>query len=233
MASFVWPTNGPITSPFGTRTLAGLPTFHNGIDIGAPDKSSVVASASGNVTSVGMLGAGGNTVVIDHGGGLTTLYCHLSQFNVKKGDRVSQGQIIALSGGALGELGSGNSTGPHLHFEVRDNGKPVNPLGFLTGASSMTSANDAKPAHYGTRDNPLSRFDSKTSKSVMDSVPLVGAAKGVVATSQVLGKVGGFITEPSNWKRVGMGLLGSVIILISLLELLSSDGAVQTIAKVA
>jgi murein DD-endopeptidase MepM/ murein hydrolase activator NlpD len=85
----------------------------------------VRAAASGRVIIAGWMGGYGNLVVIDHGGGLSTAYGHNSSFAVGAGASVSQGQVIAYAGS------TGNSTGPHVHFEVRVNGAPVDPLGYL------------------------------------------------------------------------------------------------------
>jgi murein DD-endopeptidase MepM/ murein hydrolase activator NlpD len=98
--------------------------MHEGIDIAAPTGTAVRASASGRVIIAGSMGGYGNIIVIDHGGGVSTAYAHLSAIWVGGGS-VSQGQSI----GAVGSTGS--STGPHLHFEVRVNGSPVNPLSYL------------------------------------------------------------------------------------------------------
>ncbi len=98
--------------------------MHEGIDIAAPSGTAVHAAASGTIIYAGWMGGYGNIVVIDHGGGLSTAYAHLSSIWVGGGS-VSQGQAI----GAVGCTGS--CTGPHLHFEVRINGSPVDPLGYL------------------------------------------------------------------------------------------------------
>ena len=98
--------------------------MHNGIDISAPSGTAVRAAASGRVIAAGWMGGYGNLVVIDHGGGLSTAYAHLSSIWVGGGS-VSQGQTI----GAVGCTGS--CTGPHLHFEVRVNGSPVDPFSYL------------------------------------------------------------------------------------------------------
>jgi len=123
--TFVWPTPGftRITSPFGWRTHPIFRTreFHSGIDIGAPQGRNIVAADSGEVIYADWLGGYGRTVIISHGG-FTTLYAHASTLLVADGDKVAQGQVIARIGS------TGNSTGPHLHFEVRNRaGTRLNP----------------------------------------------------------------------------------------------------------
>ena len=123
----IFPTGGRITSRFGTRThpVLGYRRFHAGIDFGASSGTPVNAADSGRVIFSGWYGGYGNAVIIDHGGGITTLYGHNSRLLVSEGQTVQQGQAIAAVGS------TGLSTGPHLHFEVRRNGNPVDPLGFL------------------------------------------------------------------------------------------------------
>ncbi len=118
------PASGRLSSGFGYRVhpISKRRRLHAGIDIAAPTGTPIVAAAPGVVISAGWRGGYGNTVVLDHGGGLSTLYGHCSRLLVKAGQRVTQGQRIALMGS------TGYSTGPHLHFETRINGKPVNPL---------------------------------------------------------------------------------------------------------
>ncbi len=130
-AGFLRPVGGPITSPFGWRQhpIFGSRTFHSGIDIGAAFGSPVKAANSGSVVYVGWYGGYGKVVIVNHGNyngkPTSTLYAHLSSYSVSNGASVSKGQII-------GHVGStGYSTGPHLHFEVRLNGSPVNPLGYV------------------------------------------------------------------------------------------------------
>jgi murein DD-endopeptidase MepM/ murein hydrolase activator NlpD len=118
---FVWPVSGPITSPFGMR----WGTLHPGIDIGVPSGTPVHAAAAGKVVWCGWESGYGNLVVIDHGGGYATAYGHNTRVAVSCGEDVAQGQVIAYSGC------TGFCTGPHVHFEVRVNGTPVDPLGYL------------------------------------------------------------------------------------------------------
>jgi murein DD-endopeptidase MepM/ murein hydrolase activator NlpD len=108
-----------------THPIFGTSRMHSGTDFGAPTGSPVAASDSGRVVSAGWRGGYGNTVVIDHGGGMATLYAHLSSISVSAGQSVSRGQGV----GAVGC--TGYCTGPHLHFEVRVNGATRNPMNYL------------------------------------------------------------------------------------------------------
>jgi murein DD-endopeptidase MepM/ murein hydrolase activator NlpD len=130
---FIWPEpKAQVVQPFGPSTLAieppfnGFPHFHTGIDLVEPDLSPIQAADDGVVVLVGSGPYGyGNYVVLAHQGGLTTLYGHLNKALVKVGDVVTQGQLIGLEGS------TGNSTGPHLHFELRIAEKPVDPAPYL------------------------------------------------------------------------------------------------------
>jgi murein DD-endopeptidase MepM/ murein hydrolase activator NlpD len=117
----MWPVNGTLTSTFGWR----WGRMHEGIDVAAPAGTPIVAAASGTVILAGWMGGYGNLVVVDHGGGLSTAYAHMSSFASSVGQAVSQGQVIGYVGS------TGHSTGNHLHFEVRVNGAAVDPLGYL------------------------------------------------------------------------------------------------------
>jgi murein DD-endopeptidase MepM/ murein hydrolase activator NlpD len=120
-SGLIWPVNGPVTSGFGVR----WGRMHTGIDIAVPAGTPVRASAAGVVVYAGWMSGYGNLVAIDHGGGLATAYAHNSSLLVTVGQHVSQGDVISLAGS------TGHSTGPHVHFEVRVNGVPVDPLGYL------------------------------------------------------------------------------------------------------
>lgn len=123
----MYPTVGPVTSNFGWRThpILGTERFHSGIDFGADYGSLVYASAQGRVIYADWYGGYGNAVIIDHGNGMTTLYGHCSELYVKDGDIVQKGQPISAVGS------TGFSTGPHLHFELRANGEPIDPATYL------------------------------------------------------------------------------------------------------
>jgi murein DD-endopeptidase MepM/ murein hydrolase activator NlpD len=119
--NFIFPVNGPIVSPFGMR----WGRLHAGIDIAVPSGTAVRASASGTVALAAPTSGYGNYICIQHGGGISTCYAHNTSFSVSAGSRVSQGQVIASSGC------TGHCFGPHVHFEVRVNGAPVDPMGYL------------------------------------------------------------------------------------------------------
>jgi murein DD-endopeptidase MepM/ murein hydrolase activator NlpD len=123
----VWPVRGWVTSPFGNRTspFSGILKFHEGMDIAAQTGTPVVAPADGVVIKAGFSTGYGNMVEISHGYGLKTVFGHNSRLNVKAGQRVKRGDVISYVGD------TGSSTGPHLHYEVRVNGLPVNPVKYM------------------------------------------------------------------------------------------------------
>jgi murein DD-endopeptidase MepM/ murein hydrolase activator NlpD len=121
-SGYIWPVSGPVTSPFGWR----WGRMHDGIDIGAASGTPIRAAAAGTVIYAGWLGGYGNLTVIDHGGGVATAYGHQSSIAAGSGAYVAQGQVIGYVGS------TGHSTGAHLHFEVRVNGVPQDPLGYLS-----------------------------------------------------------------------------------------------------
>jgi murein DD-endopeptidase MepM/ murein hydrolase activator NlpD len=125
--NMVWPAKGGVTSGFGMRRHPILRTFrmHSGVDIAAPRGAAVAAAEAGIVLHSGVLGGYGKTVIIDHGGGVSTLYAHCDTLYVGEGQTVTRGQTIARVGS------TGLSTGPHLHFEVRVNGAPKDPLAWV------------------------------------------------------------------------------------------------------
>lgn len=126
---FIWPcpSSSNITSPYGYRIhpITGRKKLHSGVDIGAPTGASVLAAGSGTVILSEYSSSAGNWIIIDHGGGLSTVYMHNSSLVAKRGDHVKRGELIARVGS------TGMSTGSHLHFSVRVNGNYVNPMPYV------------------------------------------------------------------------------------------------------
>ncbi|MEP7305636.1 MAG: peptidoglycan DD-metalloendopeptidase family protein [Acidobacteriota bacterium] len=132
---------GRVSSAYGWRSdpFNGATKFHNGIDVAQAYGQDVRAAAGGRVAFAGDRGSYGTTIIVEHPGGRRTLYGHLSATDVRAGDSVDSGQVIGKSGS------SGHSTGPHLHFEVLDQGRPVDPVGVVAGrldASHTWTAGD-------------------------------------------------------------------------------------------
>jgi murein DD-endopeptidase MepM/ murein hydrolase activator NlpD len=127
--SFSYPVRAPITSPFGPRRhpIFGVRSMHSGIDLAAPYGTPIKASEGGVVIYSGWYGGYGKVVILDHAKGFSTLYAHLSSTKVSVGARVKQGEVVGFEGS------TGYATGPHLHFEVREQGKPKNPVIYLGG----------------------------------------------------------------------------------------------------
>ena len=127
---FLWPVRGTISSDYGYRFIFGETNFHQGIDIPAPTGTAINAAADGVVAFAGERGTYGNLVILTHPGGFQTYYAHCSQLLVKAGDTVSLGQPVAAVGS------TGRSTGPHVHFEVRYQNSPMDPLLYLPGENN-------------------------------------------------------------------------------------------------
>jgi murein DD-endopeptidase MepM/ murein hydrolase activator NlpD len=132
----VWPVNGQIVSHFGDRSdpLNGEGGFHSGVDLSAKVGTVVNSAADGIVTAAQWAGRYGKAILIDHGNGMTTLYAHLSGFEVIPGQEVHRGQLIGHSGA------TGRVSGPHLHFEIRQGGNPVNPSRYLSRSTMVAQA---------------------------------------------------------------------------------------------
>jgi murein DD-endopeptidase MepM/ murein hydrolase activator NlpD len=130
----LWPLTGQIVSSYGTRAdpFSGEDAFHTGVDLSAAAGTPIRASADGIVISANWRGRYGKVVIIDHGNGMQTYYAHLSRFQVVPGQEIRFGQTLGLSGG------TGRVTAPHLHYEVRVGGAPVNPYPYLT--KTMTAS---------------------------------------------------------------------------------------------
>lgn len=125
--SFSYPIHGRLTSPFGMRRhpIFKVVSFHSGVDLAAPYGTPIMASDTGKVIFNGWYGGYGKVVIVDHGMNYSTLYAHLSRTSASRGDNVIKGETVGYEGQ------TGYSTGPHLHFEVRKNGRPQNPLNYI------------------------------------------------------------------------------------------------------
>jgi murein DD-endopeptidase MepM/ murein hydrolase activator NlpD len=125
--SMAYPINAQVTSPFGWRRhpIFGIRKFHTGVDLAGPNHAAIRAADSGSILYTGWYGGYGKVVIISHGNGMATLYAHMSRTAVEVGQNVSKGDVVGYEGT------TGFSTGPHLHFEVRVNGTPNNPIGYL------------------------------------------------------------------------------------------------------
>lgn len=122
-----WPVDAPLTSGFGLRFQGLRPDLHRGVDLSVPTGTPVAAMASGYVRFAGVMRGFGNVVWIDHAGGITSVYAHLSEIHVRAGERIGTGYLVGLSGA------TGDVTAPHLHFEVWRWGRPVDPIPVLGG----------------------------------------------------------------------------------------------------
>ncbi len=125
--AFSFPVHGRLTSPFGLRRhpIFKVVSFHSGVDLAAPYGTAIMASDTGRVIFNGWYGGYGKVIIVDHGMDYSTLYAHLSRASASRGQTIIKGQIVGYEGQ------TGYSTGPHLHFEVRKNGRPQNPLNYL------------------------------------------------------------------------------------------------------
>src|SRR5688572_10859311 len=122
-----WPVNAPVISPFGLRFLGLRPDIHYGVDLAVPVGTPVTAMKPGRVNFAGEMTGYGLVIILEHNPRLRTVYAHLSELNVRKGDAVSGVQVIGKSGQ------SGNATGAHLHFEIQRWGKQEDPVEMLGG----------------------------------------------------------------------------------------------------
>ena len=165
--TFINPTSGVITSPFGWRIhpITGASRFHSGIDIADDYYTPVVASAPGVVTHAGWIDGYGNAVIIEHEGGWSTLYGHFAEIHVTAGQTVNAGHLIG------GQGSTGNSTGPHCHFEIRDpSGTPVDPALFVPELGGAVSPHGGADFEGPYKDWTLTNDFAKPIKEVMDKL---------------------------------------------------------------
>lgn len=193
-----WPASCKvITQQFGNASARYVSGRHTGIDIGCTSGSPIYAAHDGVVEFAGWNGAYGNEVRLRYSDSLVTSYHHMSRTAAYKGDKVSAGKTIGYIGS------TGNSTGPHLHFEVRENGKAVNPIPYLSGGATV-------PAGIVTADNPL--------------VPDV-----IEGPWNAFAGVMDWLAETKNWYRMGLILLGFILGLIAVVGMAKA----QALGKLA
>jgi hypothetical protein len=182
-----WPAScKTITQKFGNKSSRYVSGYHTGLDIGCLAGTPIYAATDGTVTFAGYNGPYGNEVRIEFNSALVTSYHHMSRIAANKGQSVSAGKIIGYIGS------TGQSTGPHLHFEVRVNNKAVDPAPYLAGAALPDGS--ASQAGYG------------------DSIPGLSEAKAVYDTLKASAAIFEWLTNTKNWLRVGMVLAGAVLI---------------------
>ena len=201
--TWVKPVNAAIVAGgefHADRGAGHTPRYHQGVDLGCSVGTNVLASDNGRVTFAGMSGGYGNLLSILHPNGDITKYAHLSKFNVPFGAAVLQGASIGLSGGAAGAPGSGDSTGPHLHHEHLVAGVPVDPVPYWSGITA--GATTANPA---------------------------GAVSSTVSAVDGFGKVAEWITTPANWVRVGIFVLGGLLIAIAVIKFAADTDTGQAV----
>lgn len=184
-----WPASCKvITQKYGNRSARYISGRHTGLDIGCKAGSPIYAAHDGTVTYSGYNGAYGNEVRVQLNSSFVTSYHHMSRRKAVKGDVVSAGNVIGYIGS------TGQSTGPHLHFEIRVNGKHTDPEPYLSGASVPGGATQAGFEQAG----------------ITDSLKKIWEVLGQVA------KVFAWLSEPMNWLRIFMVLAGAALLLIAL-----------------
>jgi len=191
MPSLLWPAScNVVTQKYGNKSARYVKGYHTGIDIGCRAGTPVRASHDGKVTSARWNGAYGNQVKIA-ADGFETWYNHLSKFAVNKGDVVSAGRTIGYIGS------TGQSTGPHLHFELRVDGKDIDPTPYLDGANVPSGATQVADL------NPL------------DDIPGIREAKAVYDTIKATVGVFEWLTDTKNWFRIGLVFGGALLLLVT------------------
>lgn len=197
------PRATPVTSAFGPRDNSQHPNiskFHKGIDYGVPEGSAVFAAGDGVVAEVGSRGSYGTFILIKHDDGRTTRYAHLKQTMVSRGDRIVAGQLIARSGGKPGTKGAGNSTGPHLHFEMTDkNGVKINPAPILSGQPTPRpiSGPVVDPTLAG-KDRTAKNFGSGKRVRSLSDISLKNASSPTISSLIETFATG----EPKSWSDI-------------------------------
>lgn len=197
MPTLKWPaTCKVITQRFGNPSSRYVSGRHTGLDIGCMQGSPIYAAHDGKVVVAGYKGAYGNTVEISANSSFLTSYHHMSRIAARVGSNVSAGTVIGYIGS------TGQSTGPHLHFEVRVNGKAVDPEKYLNGAE--IPAGGAVQA------------------GLTDNIPGLSTVTAVYDTLKATAGVFGWLTDTKNWYRIGLALGGAFLLYISVISVLRS-----------
>jgi murein DD-endopeptidase MepM/ murein hydrolase activator NlpD len=201
----ITPTAGWVTSSFGARQspFDGRQVMHFGIDVGAPEGSPVFATADGEVLFAGSSKTFGNIVILEHAYNVVTKYAHNSQLMVREGQKIRRGQKIALVGN------TGRSTGPHLHYEVWVNGRPVDPTNYLIDRSqelSIASMPNPSQRQMGGEEDMDVKFASSLMRAAPTAVSTVAMNLPAESNKSSLRKL--TKNEPVNWKKTaGFGLV--------------------------
>ena len=179
MSKLLNPVNSTrISSKYGER----WGKKHHGIDIAVPSGTKVVSPANGTVIDSEIRNDScGGTLYIDHGNGLKTRYCHLKEIKVRKGYKVNQGDIVAFTGGGPQDIGKGRSTGAHLHFELYQNGKTVDPEPYLIGGKDITKSSDTQ----SNDDSPNAQTNNDSEESSTLQKYLTQAVQGILPQTKI------------------------------------------------
>ena len=243
MPEFIWPDVAPITQGYGLQKDG---SFHPGVDIGVPVGSNVLASAVGTVTNAGNIGVGGNTLVIADPSGYETVYADLGALKVKIGDKITQGETIAISDGTKGGATSGTSTGPHVHFQIDQgagavhNIDPIPLLPTSTPSTSGAPTPSKAPSTSSSILNDIKNYLIFGVGGIDKKIPVVSTvSKGLSAADTTAkavdstGVITSFLSTSSNWKRLGLGVLGAGILIFTVVKLTSDTSTGQMIKGVA
>ncbi len=205
MPTLKWPASCKvITQRFGNPSPRYVSGRHTGLDIGCKTGSPIYAAHDGKVVVSGYKGAYGNTVEIKANSSFLTSYHHMSRIAARVGQNVSAGTVIGYIGS------TGQSTGPHLHFEVRINGKAVDPEKYLNGAE-IPAGGDVIQA------------------GITDNIPGLSTVTAVYDTLKATAGVFGWLTDTKNWYRIGLALGGAFLMYVAVISLVRSKaiGAVM------
>jgi len=198
MPTLKWPASCKvITQGYGNKSSRYARGYHTGLDIGCTTGSPVYAAHDGTVIAAGYKGAYGNTVELKANSSFVTSYHHMSRIVARVGQNVSAGTVIGYIGS------TGQSTGPHLHFEVRINGKDVDPQKYLNGAEIPAGGDVIQTG-------------------ITDNIPGLSTVTAVYETLKATAGVFGWLTDTKNWYRIGLALGGAFLMYVAVISLVRS-----------